>query len=146
MFEKIDKTTRLAFMISKEKWDKLQQRLKDLGLHEADMIIKAVLGSGPGGQKVNKCSTTIYIKHIPTSIEIKYGKERSQSLNQYRALCLLCDKYQELIQGEISQKAQLEAKIRRQKQRRSRKSAAKAREQKKHLSEKKELRQSPTID
>lgn len=130
-------------MIGKEKWDALNERLAKLGVHSSDLITKAVLGSGPGGQKVNKCATTIYIKHLPTGIEIKCGKERSQTLNHYRALSLLCEKLEEQIEGEKSQKAQELAKLRKQKQRRSRRTQQKLAIDKKQLSQKKDLRKSP---
>src|SRR6185436_10588305 len=44
---------------------------KTLGIHESDLIEKFILGSGKGGQKVNKTSSCVYLKHIPTGIEVK---------------------------------------------------------------------------
>lgn len=133
-------------MISKNKLDALDQRMKDLKIVAGDLTIKAILGSGPGGQKVNKSSTTIYVKHLPTGIEVKYGQERSQTLNHYRALSILCDKIEEQTQGALSKKAQEIAKIRRQKQRRSRRTQQKLTEEKRDLSQKKSLRKSPDPD
>ena len=67
----------------KEKW--LRERMEALGIREKDIEEKFVRSSGRGGQKVNKTSTCVYLKHIPTEIEVKYMKERSQALNRYFA-------------------------------------------------------------
>lgn len=133
-------------MISKQKLEALDRRLAELKISADDLTIKAVLGSGPGGQKINKSASTIYVKHHPTGIEVKCGKERSRSLNHYRALQLLCDKIEAMIHGELSRKAKEIAKIRKQKQRRSRKVQKKLVEDKRQLSQKKQLRKSPHPD
>ncbi|MBS0624009.1 MAG: peptide chain release factor-like protein [Verrucomicrobia bacterium] len=133
-------------MISRQKWEALEKRLTDLGVQQEDMTIKSILGSGPGGQHVNKKATTVYLKHHPTEIEIKCGQERSQTLNMYRALQTLCDKLEQLQKGEQSKLAKEAAKIRKQKQRRSRRQKHKLVEQKRELTEKKELRKPPKED
>lgn len=130
-------------VISKEKWDALEQRMADLGIKKDDLTLKAILGSGPGGQKVNKTASTIYVKHHPTGLEVKCGQERSQSLNHYRALQLLCEKLESHLHGIMSQKAKEQAKLRKQKQRRSRRSQQKLIEEKRQLTEKKDLRKPP---
>jgi protein subunit release factor B len=47
---------------------------KDLSLlsklREEDIIEKFIRASGPGGQFVNKTSSCVYLKHIPTGIEL----------------------------------------------------------------------------
>jgi len=133
-------------MISKQKWEALEKRMLELGVKKEDLTIKAILGSGPGGQHVNKSATTIYLKHHPTNIEIKCGQERSQLLNHYRALQLLCEKIEAKIHGEQSRQAQEIAKLRKQKQRRSRRQKQKLVEEKRQLTEKKELRRTPKED
>ena len=59
--------------------------MEALGIQEQDIEEKFVRSSGRGGQKVNKTSTCVYLKHIPTGIEIKCMEERSQSLNRFLA-------------------------------------------------------------
>lgn len=75
----------ILFPVSEEKNRGLRERMETLGIHEKDIDEKFIRSSGRGGQKVNKTSTCVYLKHIPTGIEIKCMKERSQSLNRFLA-------------------------------------------------------------
>lgn len=133
-----------ARMITKEKQEALEKRMEALSIKEEELIEKFILGSGSGGQKINKTSSCVYLKHLPTGIEIKCQKERSRELNRYYARKELCSKIEEIYHKEISQKIQEREKIRRQKKRRSRKSKEKMLADKKILSEKKSLRKSPS--
>lgn len=56
-----------------------------LGLRETDLVEKFVRSSGPGGQHVNKTSTCVYLKHLPSGIEVKIQAGRSQALNRFLA-------------------------------------------------------------
>ena len=127
-------------MIRKEKLDLLDQKMEQLGIKEDDLIEKFILGSGKGGQKINKTSSCVYLKHIPTGIEIKCQRDRSREMNRYYARKDLCERLEEKIENKKSQKQQLMEKIRRQKRRRSRKSKEKMLADKKQTSEKKSLR------
>jgi len=75
----------ISFAVSEEKGRWLHERMKTLGIEERDLEEKFVRSSGRGGQKVNKTSTCVYLRHIPTGIEVKCMKERSQSLNRFLA-------------------------------------------------------------
>jgi protein subunit release factor B len=130
-------------MISKEKLDQLQERMDALGIKQEDLIEKFILGSGKGGQKINKTSSCVYLKHLPTSIEIKCQRDRSREMNRYYARKELCDRIEEKIENKKSEKQQEREKIRRQKHRRSRKSKEKMLLNKKQQSEKKALRRPP---
>jgi protein subunit release factor B len=130
-------------MISKEKFEELQRRMEQLGIREDDLIEKFILGSGKGGQKVNKTSSCVYLKHIPTGIEVKCQQDRSRELNRYIARRELCDRFESKINKVKTEKQQNFEKIRRQKRRRSRRSKDKMLVNKKHHGEKKNLRQSP---
>lgn len=129
--------------VSKEKQDDLNERMARLGISEDDLREKFILGSGSGGQKINKTSSCVYLCHIPTGIEIKCQRDRSRAMNRFFARRELCDRIEEGILQEQSKKQQLIEKIRRQKQRRTRKQKQKMIEDKRHVSEKKTLRQSP---
>ncbi len=130
--------------ISKEKWETLAARLENLGIQEGDLIEKFILGSGSGGQKINKTSSCVYLKHIPTGIEIKCQRDRSRELNRYYARQDLCEKIEEQRFQEKSKKRQEMEKIRRQKKRRTRKQKEKMIEGKRLLSSKKNLRRPPS--
>lgn len=130
-------------MIRKEKQEELQKRMEELGIKEEDLVEKFILGSGKGGQKVNKTSSCVYLKHIPTGIEVKCQEDRSREMNRYIARRQLCERLEEQIEGVKSERQQLIEKIRRQKRRRSRKSKEKMLADKKAHSEKKGLRSSP---
>jgi peptide chain release factor len=129
-------------MIRKEKFEELRERMDQLGIKEEDLIEKFILGSGSGGQKINKTSSCVYLKHIPSGIEIKCQRERSRALNRYYARRELCSRIEEKIAYKKSERQQMIEKIRRQKRRRSRRSKEKMLEGKRQLSEKKMLRQS----
>ncbi|MBS0615539.1 MAG: peptide chain release factor-like protein [Verrucomicrobia bacterium] len=126
--------------ITKEKEEGVRRQMLALGIREEDLIEKFILGSGRGGQNLQKTSSCVYLKHIPTGIEVKCQKDRSQAVNRILARRLLCEAIKERIQGEKSKKQHEIEKIRRQKRRRSRKQKQKMLEGKKMHGEKKALR------
>ncbi|MBU4343603.1 MAG: peptide chain release factor-like protein, partial [Candidatus Omnitrophica bacterium] len=71
----------MVFSVSTGKEAALKTKMALLGIKEADLEEKFIRSSGKGGQKVNKSSTCVYLKHKPTGIEVKCQKERSQVLN-----------------------------------------------------------------
>jgi protein subunit release factor B len=133
-------------MIRKEKFEELERRMESLGIFEADLIEKFILGSGSGGQKINKTSSCVYLKHIPSGIEVKCQQDRSRELNRYLARRELCDRLESKLFKVKTEKQHLVEKIRRQKRRRSRRSKEKMLHNKKHRGEKKSLRQEPRGD
>lgn len=126
--------------ISKDKQDGLRQRMDRLGIQESDLIEKFILGSGSGGQKINKTSSCVYLSHPPSGIEIKCQRDRSRELNRYLARKELCDRVEERILGEKSRRQQQIEKIRRQKRRRTRRAQEKVIEEKKRRGSLKTLR------
>lgn len=67
---------------------------------DADLIENFLKGSGPGGQKINKTSSAVQLKHIPTGIVVKYQDTRSREINRKMARRILQDKIEELQLGE----------------------------------------------
>ncbi|HEY9162710.1 MAG TPA: peptide chain release factor-like protein [Desulfomonilia bacterium] len=111
--------------VSPGKIKALQERLDALEIYERDIIEKFVRSQGKGGQKLNKTSTCVYLRHIPSGVEVKCQEDRSQTLNRFLARRILADKIEELITGGKSEKVQ---KIRKQKDRRARKTKARDRQ------------------
>ena len=134
------------FPVSFEKEDQLVQRMAKLGLLESDLQEWFIRGGGPGGQKTNKTSSTVCLRHKPTGLEVRCAQERSQSLNRFLARRDLCDKLAAKIHGEKSKKEQAREKIRHQKRRRSRRQTALMVDAKKKHGAKKALRQKPSRD
>ncbi len=128
------------FPVSPEKEKSLREKLDRLGICEKDIRESFIRSQGRGGQKVNKSSTCVYLKHLPTGIEIKCQRTRSQGLNRYHARRILCSRIERLIRGKESEEEQKIAKIRRQKRKRSKRVKEKMLKQKHMLSEKKRER------
>lgn len=128
------------FSASKDKQEALRKRMESLGIFEDDIVEKFIRSSGKGGQKVNKTSTCVYLKHLPTQIEVKCQQERYQAMNRFLARRILADKIEEMIKGKESEEQQRIAKIRRQKRKRSKRAKLKMLEEKRKQSEKKEAR------
>ncbi|MCX7121796.1 MAG: peptide chain release factor-like protein [Gammaproteobacteria bacterium] len=130
-------------MITKEKQEKLKTKMLALGIIEDDLLEKFILGSGCGGQKINKTSSCVWIKHIPSSISLKCQEGRSREMNRYYARERLCEKMDTLINREKSIAKNAIEKIRRQKKKRTRKAKQKMLADKKHQSNRKQTRQNP---
>ena len=113
------------FPVSPEKEKAIRKKLDDLGIYEKDIRELFIRSHGKGGQNVNKTSTCVYLKHIPTGIEVKCQKARTQGLNRYYARVLLLEKTERLIKGKESEEEQRIAKIKRQKRKRSKRAREK---------------------
>ena len=112
------------FPVSEEKNRWLQERMETLGIHEKDIEEKFIRSSGSGGQKVNKTSTCVYLKHIPTGIEVKWMEERNQSLNRFLARRELVRRI-ERMSGQLTTEEIRVEKIKRQKLKRKKKAKKK---------------------
>ena len=110
--------------VSPEKQQALQETLLRLNIREEDVTEQFIRSQGAGGQKVNKTSSAVYLKHLPTGLTVKMQKERSQALNRFLAWRLLAEKV-EALQSGISLHQQQAEKVRKQKNRRSRRAKGK---------------------
>ena len=70
----------------------IDRRLTALGVRAGDVDERFVRGSGPGGQKINKTSSTVWLRHRLTGIEVRCQAERSQAANRELAWAELCAK------------------------------------------------------
>lgn len=62
-------------------------------------------GSGPGGQKINKTSSAVQLKHLPTGIVVKCQETRSRTQNRKLARRLLSERIEEFELGDQSRTA-----------------------------------------
>jgi protein subunit release factor B len=100
-------------------------KAKSLGVRPEDIREQFVRGSGKGGQKVNKTSSTVLLRHVPTGIEVRCQKHREQSNNRISAYKLLILKIEEKVRGALSERAKKIFKLKKQKQKRSKRAKEK---------------------
>ena len=136
----------MGFSMRTNKREALIAKMISLGIREADIDELFIRSSGKGGQKVNKTSACVYLKHRPTGIEVKCQRERSQVLNRFFARRILTDKIESLVMGRETAAEKKFEKIRRQKRKRSKRAKDKMLRGKKMRSEKKELRRPPSAE
>lgn len=136
----------MRFGVKIDKEEALKAKMASLGVREDDLEESFIRAGGKGGQKVNKTSACVYLKHRPTGIEVKCQRERSQALNRFFARKILAGKIESLILGREAAAEKKMEKIRRQKRRRSRRAKEKMLKNKKMHSEKKELRRPPAVE
>lgn len=118
----------------------LEERMAQLGVREDDIVEKFIRSSGPGGQNVNKTSTCVYLKHLPTGLEVKCQRQRSQLLNRSLARHILLSKIAQRIRQDSLQKQSLKAKIMRRNRKKPKGLKIKILENKRRHSEKKSAR------
>lgn len=61
-------------------------------LNPSDLIEKFTSGSGPGGQKVNKSTNCVFLKHELTGHSVKVHDSRDLNVNRKIAVKRLTDK------------------------------------------------------
>jgi protein subunit release factor B len=132
--------------VSPEKEKALEARMERLSVSENEFRETFIRSSGPGGQKVNKSSSCVYLVHVPTGLSVKCQRERSQALNRFLARRLLLDRIERLKRGMVTAERDRIEKIKRQKRRRSRRAKEKMLEFKHMQSEKKTMRAKITPD
>lgn len=122
----------------------MQRRMSQLGLREEDLEESFVLGSGSGGQKVNKTAHAVQLIHPPTGLTVKCASERSQHLNRLKARQRLCEAVEEERARKKRERDARRAKKRFQNRRPSARQKAKRVQHKRVRGETKRLRRRPS--
>jgi protein subunit release factor B len=86
-------------LVSPEKIQALDAKFKALNILPSDIIEKFMTSGNKGGQKANKSSNAVYLKHLPTGIEVKCKESRERELNRFLARRILAYKIEELKTG-----------------------------------------------
>jgi len=97
------------------KYKEILDLISKLGVSLSDIDEKFAKGGGHGGQKINKSSNTVQLKHVPTGTIVRYQQYRELGMNRIMALRTLLEKL-----NPDSKKAREIEKIRKQKKRRER--------------------------
>lgn len=136
----------MIFPVSAKKMEALQNAMARLGIRESDLEESFARSGGPGGQNVNKVSSAVILKYLPTGLVVKCQQDRSQAMNRYLARRILVDRLDAQIRGAQSEEARRISKIKRQKRKRSKRAKEKMLAQKKQQSEKKSFRKPVSFD
>jgi protein subunit release factor B len=88
-------------------------RLAQLRLDAANFEEKFARSSGPGGQHVNKVSTAVTLRHVPSGVAVTVQDTRSQSMNRQLAWERLLDAIERARREErAARRAEIEKKRR----------------------------------
>jgi len=106
------------FGVRPEKIGKLYSRMAAVGIREEDIEERFIRATGHGGQNLNKTSTCVQIRHIPSGIIVKSQRGRTQGLNRFLARRFLLEVFEVRLLGSESTKLKKNERIRKQKLRR----------------------------
>ena len=95
--------------------EKIQQLLDDAGILPRDITERFIRGAGAGGQKINKTSSTVHLRHNPSGIEVRIQDQRNQSTNRQLAWLALIEKITTSRRDEQQRQRAAREKTRRQK-------------------------------
>ena len=108
-------TERKFNFISVATLSKVKTRPPQIELDEKDLEESFVRGGGPGGQKINKTSNKVRLRHIPTGATVAVQEQRELATNRSLARKLLRDKVDLIINGANSKISRRIAKIQKRK-------------------------------
>ena len=100
--------------------DSLQERMRKLGIRDADLEETFSHSSGPGGQNVNKVATAVRLRHLPSGITVTVQDSRSQMRNRQLARERLFDALERSAEDQRKERIALRERERRRTSRRPR--------------------------
>jgi peptide chain release factor len=117
-----------------------ERRMRELGVLESDLEEDFARSGGPGGQHVNKVSTAVTLRHLPSGLRVTVQDSRSQAANRKLARERLLDAIERRRQDERALERSRREKIRRQRSPRPRALKERILEGKRRRSKLKKLR------
>ena len=124
----------------------VRRRLEALGVRPGDVEERFILGSGHGGQKLQKTSSSVWLRHRPTGVESRCQRERSQLANREMAWAELCAKLEERQRAEAATRKDEREQNRRRNRQKTRGQKLRMIESKKHRAGIKSRRRRPETD
>ncbi|MBI4051198.1 MAG: peptide chain release factor-like protein [Elusimicrobia bacterium] len=113
------------FDVSPAKVQALRERIERLKINPALIQEKFVRGGGPGGQKINKTANRVQLYYPPLDMMVRAQKDRRRTVNRFLALRELVDRIEMRISPETSERLKEVERLRRRKDRHSRKARLK---------------------
>jgi protein subunit release factor B len=118
----------------------VEERMQALGILESELEEIFARSGGPGGQNVNKVSTAVTLRHLPSGLRVTVQDSRSQAQNRKLARERLLDAMERRRKDERAVELGRREKIRRQRSPRPRALKKRILEGKRRRSKLKKLR------
>ena len=120
----------------------IDQRMEELGILDSELEEIFARSGGPGGQNVNKVSTAVTLRHLPSGLRVTVQDSRSQAANRKLARERLLDAIDRRRRDERAVELSRREKMRRQRSPRPRALKKRILEGKRRRSKLKKLRTS----
>ena len=112
--------------------EEIENRLSKLGTRIADVEERFIRGSNRSEQKINKTSSCVWLRHVPSGVQVRCQRERSQTVNRELAWTELCTKLEEQKRAATALQQDEREKNRRRHRKKSRAQKVRMIESKKH--------------